>query len=275
MIELKLIKEFPCEIMAVDEVGRAPLAGAVVVGAVRVLVQDQDSLKKLLKFLKPKGVTDSKKLNHQTRQKVLKKLKVPDLAFRETGILDFKGIEVSFVTWEMCHVTIDQENILAASLRAMKESAQHLCSSEISQPTILIDGNCKLRWGKGVKSPWNEITIIKGDSKSLLIGLASIIAKEKRDAFMKDMHELYPQYGFDTNVGYPTAAHRKAIKLFGPSPIHRLTFNGVQTTRPPKVKSTKAKGTKARAKPVKKLPPAGHPALDITPDTQIPAVGAN
>lgn len=256
MIELKLIKDFPCELIAVDEVGRAPLAGAVVVGAVRVWIEDQDALKKLLKFLKPKGVTDSKKLNHLSRQKILKKLKVPDLCFREAGLLDFKGIEVSFVTWEMCHVTIDKENILASSLRAMKESALFLSQAEKTQTTILIDGHLKLRWGKGETSPWNEIPIVKGDSKSLLIGLASIIAKEKRDAFMKDMHEIYPQYGFNTNAGYPTAAHRKAIKLYGPCPIHRQTFAGVKGV----------KGTLNRVKRVKKVPPPPMPATsDISP----------
>jgi ribonuclease HII len=265
-IELKLIKEFPCEIIAVDEVGRAPLAGAVVVGAVRVLIQDQDSLKKLLKFLKPKGVTDSKKLTHEVRQKILKKLKVPDLNYRETGILDFKGIEVSFVTWEMCHVTIDKENILAASLRAMKEAAMHLSNPQNLQTHILIDGICKLRWGKGVESPWNEITIIKGDSKSLLIGLASIIAKEKRDAFMKDMHELYPYYGFNTNFGYPTPAHRKAIREYGPCPIHRRTFAGVKGV----------KGKKIGVKRVKKIPSITIPAAsDIAPTPAIAESGTN
>lgn len=250
-IELKLIKQYPCEIIAVDEVGRAPLAGAVVVGGVRVWIENELALKTLLKFLRPKGVTDSKKLNHQTRQRVLKKLKVPDLAFREPGLLNFKGIEVSFVTWEMCHVTIDKENILASSLRAMKEAAQTLSKAQNHEVIVLIDGHLKLRWGKGEKSPWNEIPIVKGDSKSLLIGLASIIAKEKRDAFMKDMHELYPYYGFDTNAGYPTPAHRAAIKKYGPCPIHRRTFAGV-------------KGVKRKAVGVKRIK-----KVSLTPNTPV------
>lgn len=259
MIELKLIQNFPCEIIAVDEVGRAPLAGAVVVGAVRVWIENVQELKTLLKFLKPKGVTDSKKLNHASRQKILKALQVPELCFREAGELDFKGLKVSFITWEMCHKTVDKENILAASLRAMKEAAQALSQAEQEATIVLIDGHLKLRWGKEV-SPWNEIPIVKGDSKSLLIGLASIIAKEKRDAYMRDMHEIYPEYGFDTNSGYPTAAHRKAIKLYGPCPIHRKTFAGVKGV----------KGTLKRTSRVRKIPSLPGPAV-----IDLPATSAN
>ncbi len=64
--------------------------------------------------------------------------------------------------------------------------------------------------------------------KSVLIGLAAIIAKEKRDHFMKQMHELYPQYGLTSNIGYPTPEHRKAIALFAPCPIHRKSFGKVR-----------------------------------------------
>src|SRR5665647_453659 len=218
MIELKLIKEFPCELIAVDEVGRAPLAGPVVIGAVRVLLQDAEALIRLMKFLKPKGFKDSKKLTAEGRQTVLKKMKVPFLPFREKGVLDCKGIALSFITWEMDHNIIFTDNIVGASLRGMKEAGLALSDAEKGMTTILIDGNLKLRWGTE-SSPWNEITIVKGDSKSKLIGLASIIAKEKRDAWMRDMHEIYPQYGFDSHVGYPVPAHRKAIKKFGPCPI--------------------------------------------------------
>ncbi|MFL5784940.1 MAG: ribonuclease HII, partial [Bacteriovoracaceae bacterium] len=79
-----------------------------------------------------------------------------------------------------------------------------------------------------------EITIVKGDVKSSLVGLAAIIAKEKRDAFMKEMHALYPVYGFDTNAGYPTATHRKAIEVHGPCPIHRKSFSKVKEFIPTK-----------------------------------------
>lgn len=227
MLELKLIQNFPHEIIATDEVGRGPLSGPVVVGAVRIFVQDADSLKTLLKFLKLRGIKDSKKLNPDDRLKVLKKLGINELIFRVRNVLNMKGIDVSYVTWEMDHEVIDQENILGASLRGMKEASEFLSDAKKGQTTVLIDGHMKLRWGKK-KSPWNEIPVIKGDSKSLLIGLASIIAKEKRDAYMRDMHELYPQYGFNSHFGYPTKSHRTAIQEHGPCLIHRKTFKGVK-----------------------------------------------
>lgn len=227
MIELKLIKQFPCEILAVDEVGRGPLSGPVVVGAVRFFCENEASLKSLLKFLKPKGITDSKKLSSKERLEILNKLKIEMFSYREKGNVLLKDVDVSFVTWDMSHETIDKENILASSLRGMKEAGVYLSQTKNHPTIILIDGHMNLRWGNEV-SPWIEHTIIKGDSKSLLIGLASIIAKEKRDAHMKEMHELYPQYGFNTHSGYPTASHKKAIELHGPSPIHRKTFKGVK-----------------------------------------------
>jgi ribonuclease HII len=227
MIELKLISEFPHQIIATDEVGRGPLSGPVVVGAICLTVESSDALKGLLRFLKPKGITDSKKLSPENRLKVLQKLGISGINFRHKENLLLKGIDVSFVAWDMDHETIDQENILAASLRGMKEASLFLSNKKIKQTTVLIDGHMKLRWDNKV-SPWNEIPIVKGDSKSLLIGLASIIAKEKRDAYMREMHEVYPQYGFNSHFGYPTATHRLAIREFGPSPIHRKTFKGVK-----------------------------------------------
>lgn len=227
MLELKLIPKFPHEIIATDEVGRGPLSGPVVIGAVRILIEDAQGLKNLLKFLKPKGVTDSKKLTPEKRLTILNKLGVQDLSYRKKNEVELKGVKVSYTTWDMDHEVIDQENILAASLRGMKEAALFLSEKRNLETTILIDGHMKLRWGKET-SPWNEVPIVKGDSKSLLIGLASIIAKEKRDTYMQEMHELYPQYGFNAHFGYPTAFHRKAIAEFGPSPIHRKTFKGVR-----------------------------------------------
>ena len=227
MLELKLITEFPQEIIATDEVGRGPLGGPVVVGAVRVFIEDKEGLRNLLKLLKAKGIKDSKKLSTEQRLTVLKKLGVLDLPFRQQSVLELKGAHVSYVTWDMDHEVIDQENILAASLRGMKEASEFLSDGKNHNTTVLIDGHQKLRWGKKV-SPWNEIPVIKGDSKSVLIGLASIIAKEKRDAFMREMHDLYPQYGFNNHFGYPTKEHRSAIELHGPCPIHRKTFKGVK-----------------------------------------------
>lgn len=227
MLELKLIPEFPCEIIATDEVGRGPLSGPVVVGAVRLRIESADALRALLKFLRPKGIKDSKALSEEGRKKVLKKLGVEDLGFRKTGGLLLKGVAIHYVTWDMDHNVIDEENILGASLRGMREASLHLSQPENLHTHVFIDGHMKFRWGNET-SPWNEIPLIKGDSRSLLIGLASIIAKVKRDEYMRQMHELYPQYGFNSHFGYPTASHRKAIQTHGPSPIHRKSFKGVR-----------------------------------------------
>jgi ribonuclease HII len=227
MLELKHIPGFPCEIIATDEVGRGPLGGPVVVGAVRLRVESAEALRALLKFLRPKGIKDSKLLSSEERKKVLAKLGVEELEFRKKGGLLLKGVAIHYVTWEMDHTVIDEENILGASLRGMREASIYLSQPENLPTYVFIDGHMKFRWGSET-SPWNEIPLIKGDSRSLLIGLASIIAKEKRDEHMRKMHELYPQYGFNSHYGYPTASHRKAIELHGPCPIHRKTFKGVR-----------------------------------------------
>jgi ribonuclease HII len=229
--ELRLINQFPQKIMATDEVGRGPLGGPVVAGAVGVLIQDALEFKNLLKYLKSLGVGDSKKITPLERAKILKNLGITELSFRKVGVLSLKGISVFFTTWEMDHKVIDQENILGASLRAMREGAEslstHVSSMKKIPTTVLIDGPMKFRWGSK-KLNWQEIPLVKGDSKSLLIGLASLMAKEKRDSFMKEMHEVYPQYGFSSHFGYPTKAHRLAIETHGPCPIHRKTFKGVK-----------------------------------------------
>lgn len=227
MLELKLIPQFPQEIIATDEVGRGPLSGPVVIGAVRIYIEDEASLKTFLKSLRARGIKDSKKLTELDRQKLLKKFGILDLGFRQKGLIDIKGVTVSYITWDIDHEKIDELNILAASLLGMKEAALALSEMKENLTTVLIDGHQKLRWGNN-ETPWNEVPVIKGDAKSALIGLASIIAKEKRDAFMKEMHELYPQYGFASHSGYPTKEHRLAIQVHGPSPIHRKTFKGVK-----------------------------------------------
>lgn len=227
MIELKLIEKFPCEIIAVDEVGRSPLSGPVVIGALRVVVNDHDSLITLLRSFRRIGVKDSKELTSDDRAFLLKKFNIPLLNFRERGEFTWKNLTLEYVTWEMDHSVIDTENIFQASMRGMKEAALFLQNGNIKRTTVLIDGHCKLRW-EGDGPGWKEITIIKGDVKSSLVGLAAIIAKEKRDDFMEDMHVLYPNYGFDSNVGYPTPEHRKAIERYGPCDIHRKSFNKVK-----------------------------------------------
>jgi ribonuclease HII len=227
MIELKYITKFPAEVIATDEVGRGPLSGPVVVGGVRILVENPESLKAFLKFLRLKGIKDSKKLSQKDRQDVLTTMNLRDPGFRQKAVIKLKGLELSYISWDMSHEKIDELNILAASLEGMKEAALALSEMKNISTTVFIDGHQKLRWGM-MSSPWNEIPVIKGDTRSVLIGLASIIAKQKRDSFMKEMHELYPQYGFSSHFGYPTKEHRQAIKCHGPCAIHRKTFKGVK-----------------------------------------------
>lgn len=228
MIELKLVKNFPREIIAVDEVGRSPLSGPVVIGAVRILARDYDTFISLLRSLRRNGVKDSKALTHESRAELLNKFNIAESPFREKKTFTWKNIEISYVTWEMDHEVIDRENIFQASMRGMKEAVLFLQEGEEkAHTTVLIDGQSKLRWAE--EGPgWEEITIVKGDAKSSLIGLASIIAKEKRDSYMCEMHEKFPVYGFDSNAGYPTPQHRKAIETHGPCEIHRKTFAKVK-----------------------------------------------
>jgi ribonuclease HII len=227
MFEAKFISAYPQEIIATDEVGRGPLSGPVVIGAVRLRVSDPATLTGLLRTLRARGIRDSKALTEGDRARVLGNLGVTDRSFRDPGRLELRGVELRYLTWEMCHETIDEMNILAASLAGMKAAALALSDPKDSPTTVFIDGHQRLRWETTAPS-WTEIPVIKGDSKSALIGLASVIAKEKRDRYMREMHDRYPHYGFATHFGYPTRAHRRAIEEFGPSPIHRKTFKGVR-----------------------------------------------
>lgn len=191
------------------------------------MVHDHKSLTTLLRSLRRNGVKDSKELSHDQREILLEKFAIAHLPFRSKGLFRWKGLDLSYVTWDMSAEVIDRENIFEASMRGMKEVALELSSEDRSHTTLLIDGHMKLRH-KDTKPNWNEINIIKGDVKSSLIGLAAIIAKEKRDHYMRGMHVLYPQYGFNTNFGYPTRFHRMAIENHGPCPIHRKTFGKVK-----------------------------------------------
>lgn len=153
MIELKHLPSFPQEIIALDEVGPFPLNGPVFMGAKRILVTEPEALKSLVRFLRRKGIKDSKLISAAKRQSILKELKIPELPFRQTGEIQLKGFSVS--------------------LRAMKEAALHLSEGDKTQTTLLIGGHMKLRWPGA--SPWKEVLIIKGDAKSALIALAAIL----------------------------------------------------------------------------------------------------
>ncbi len=179
-------------VAGVDEVGRGPLAGPVVAAAV-VLPTD----------FRPDGINDSKKLSVQQRSKAFVRI------CRQAS-----GIGLGVIDAEV----IDRLNILQASLLAMATAIDQLTP----QPDyLLIDGN------QPVKRSIPQMTLTRGDSRSISIAAASIVAKVTRDRLMEDYHRRYPAYGFDRHKGYPTRAHREAVKTLGCCPIHRRSFRGV------------------------------------------------
>ena len=175
-----------------DEAGRGPLAGPVVAAAV-VLPADA--------FLQ--GLDDSKKLSPAKREELFPKIQTQAIAY---------GVAV--VSPEV----IDEINILQAALLAMKQAVEQL---KPVPDLLLIDGNQK------INSTLDQWAIVKGDSKSLSIAAASVLAKVTRDHIMQDYHHLYPQYEFARHKGYGTKLHRDLIAEHGPCPIHRSTFKGV------------------------------------------------
>jgi len=177
-------------IAGVDEVGRGPLAGPVAVAAV---ILDPDDL--------PDGVDDSKALSAQTRE----------LLFE---IILAKALSVSIAFASVAE--IDKLNIRAATLAAMARAVGAL---SLRPALALIDGRDR---PDGLHCPAHAI--IGGDALSLSIAAASIIAKVARDRLMTRLHIRYPDYGFDSHVGYGTPFHLQAISRCGPSPFHRLSF---------------------------------------------------
>ncbi len=173
-----------------DEAGRGPLAGPVVAAAVI-----------LPKKYKNKWLNDSKQLTKTIRDELA---------------LEIKGIALAYSIAEVSNKDIDRLNILKASIKAM-----HICVEKLSivPEHLLVDGN---RFYPYPMIP--HTCIIKGDCKYLSIAAASILAKTYRDNLMENLAKLYPEYGWDHNFGYPTIFHRGAIKEFGTTPYHRLSF---------------------------------------------------
>ncbi|MDD0852678.1 ribonuclease HII [Halobacteriovorax sp. GB3] len=221
MIEFDFLKEHKF-ISGCDEVGRGPLAGPVV--GCSVGVSTNVDLLELFDFLRGLGVTDSKKLTAKKRQKLLSDLSLGDLVSEklyEINIL--KKFSVRFYIREISESLIDEINILNASLLTMKESFERISTKETA--LLLIDGN---KVPKDLDDYIDAKTIVKGDSKSVLIGLASVIAKEYRDDLMVKLGVKYPGYGLEKHAGYPTKMHKEAIAQFGITPIHRKSFKGVK-----------------------------------------------
>jgi ribonuclease HII len=181
------------DIAGIDEAGRGPLAGPVVSAAVILPATFQDP-----------DITDSKKLSPKKRERLFDKIYDRAISVG-IGIVD--------------SVEIDRINILQASLLAMAMAVENL----IPQPDhLLIDGNFP------IPSELPQQSIIKGDALSISIAAASIVAKVSRDRLMQCYHEYYPQFDFPKHKGYPTKAHKEAIREFGFCPIHRRSFKGVK-----------------------------------------------
>lgn len=176
-------------VCGVDEAGRGPLAGPVVAAAV-ILDPTQPIV----------GLNDSKKLSAKRRAALA---------------IEIRAKAIAWAVAEASVEEIDRINILQASLLAMQRAVHALNTL----PThALIDGN---------RCPQLRCTaqaIVGGDCKVASIAAASILAKTVRDAGMLELHGVYPQYGFDRHMGYPTAAHLKALHEHGVSPVHRLSY---------------------------------------------------
>lgn len=188
--ENKLYKENIKYICGIDEAGRGPLAGPVVVGAV-ILPENS--------FIE--GVNDSKKVSEKKREKLYDLITEEAIAY-SVGIVDQK--------------TIDEINILNATKLGVKRALEGLSQ----KPEIIMVDALNNMDTLGI--PY--ISVVKGDAKNYCIAAASIIAKVTRDRMMREWDEVYPIYGFSKHKGYGTAEHIRIIKENGPCPLHRKSF---------------------------------------------------
>ena len=176
-------------VCGIDEVGRGPLAGPVVAGAV-ILPKDCDIL----------YINDSKKLSEKKREELYDIIMEKALA-----------VGLGYASPER----IDEINILQATYEAMREAIKNLSVT----PDILLNDAVTIP-----EVSIKQVPIIKGDAKSISIGAASIIAKVTRDRLMIEYDKVFPEYGFASNKGYGSEAHINALKKYGPTPIHRRSF---------------------------------------------------
>ena len=188
--ENKLYKDGIKYIAGIDEAGRGPLAGPVVIGCV---IMPQDS------FIE--YVNDSKKVSETKREMLYDKIKNEAIAW-STGIV-----------WQD---EIDEINILNATKKALTMAIDNL---KVKPDKIIVDALDKIETRE---IPY--ISVIKGDAKIYSISAASIIAKVTRDRIMREYDEIYPEYGFSGHKGYGTAKHIQAIKEHGICPLHRKSF---------------------------------------------------
>lgn len=177
-----------------DEAGRGPLAGSVFAAAV-ILPED---------FFHPL-LNDSKQMSEKNRD-ILRPI-----------------IEQEAIAWAVEEVSaeqIDRVNILNASILGMQRAVEKLRR----QPDfLLVDGNRFKPFGKF--TPQNYLTVVHGDATYAAIAAASVLAKTHRDEYMRSLSKLYPQYGWERNMGYPTPEHIAAIRRYGLTPYHRRSFH--------------------------------------------------
>lgn len=176
-------------VMGLDEVGRGCLAGPVVVAGVIFKPN-----------IKIAGITDSKKLSEKKRM---------DLSDQIKSKAEFWIIKEGTIS------LINELNILWASLQTMKKCAEHRGANA---EYLLVDGN------RYIDSLIPYTCLVKGDDRSLSIGAASILAKVYRDNLMRKLHNEYPEFGWDKNVGYPTPKHKDALSIYGYTIYHRRSF---------------------------------------------------
>lgn len=176
-------------VCGIDEAGRGPLAGPVFAAA--VILPENCSIE---------GINDSKKLSPKKRDILFDEIKAGAAAYG-----------IGFATEQ----EIDEINILQATFLAMKRACDAL---NVRPDLALVDGNRMPQLGVETR------TIIKGDALSASIAAASILAKVSRDRLLKQIDEIYPEYGFAKHKGYGTAYHVEMLKKYGPCPIHRKTF---------------------------------------------------
>lgn len=188
-IEQQLFEQGIGVVCGVDEAGRGPLAGPVCAAAV-ILPPN----------LEIPGLDDSKKLTDKRRRELFPIIKEQAIAY---------GIGLA------SHEEIDQINILQATFLAMQRAIDQL---DGKADFALIDGNREKDFGLPV------MTVVKGDSRSANIAAASILAKVTRDDILEELAKEYPRYGFEVHKGYGTKAHYEALRTYGASPVHRMTF---------------------------------------------------
>lgn len=202
MVQKKRANRTIGAVIGIDEVGRGPLAGPVVVGAVYLPPRFR------LPHDIPAPLQDSKKLTPARRESWARYIK-----------------KLPRVRWALAQVSpreIDRTNISRAANGAARKALGKLAVRDRRSCRIYLDGGLYL--GSRAEMPKNARTVVKGDERIPAISMASIIAKVYRDKLMERLHKKHPHYGFAAHKGYGTASHRLALKKHGPSPAHRRTF---------------------------------------------------